>query len=298
MSAKELSYNIEAVYTPYDDTNSKAVIAMIKARLNTKDGMDTSAFDVWRQGVELTDSKFVYGSSQPKIWAGNTLGITDIVVYGQAPTWTDYEGTIAFDDTVYERTAVETVQNAPVTEVYDQVEEGPMYRDEAIMEALTVPGRLIKDNANPERVFRAGIESGNPNDSYQLGQSSDVIVDVVNYLSPIQERYFVDTGTRYYGLGTDDQKIATENDRSNRVESPQRPFDDTSTNMLVRTLNIAPGPVSDLYKQTILNLKLNLDDDLRNSNGVRSVVCGSDVYGANQAIYGTDSIAFIGTYRG
>ena len=297
-AAKEIAYNIEAVFTPFDDTNSKQQIALAKARQNTKDGMDTSAFDAWRQGVELTDSKFVYGSSQPKIWAGNTLGITDIVVYGQAPSWVDYEGTIAFDDTVVERTPLQTVQGVPPGELDTQTEDGPMYRLEAIMEPLTIPGRVNINDLNPERSFRAGLESGNPDDLYQFGSSTDVVTSFVEYKDNSQTRYFIDDGVKYYGDGAQNQKIVTPGDRSNRVESNKHSFDDLVDLTLINSLNIGSGGNSATFKQTIALLQINLDEDLRNNYELRSAACGSDVYGANQAIYGTDSIAYIGTYRG
>lgn len=297
-TTKEITYSIEAVYTPFDDTNSKQQVALAKARQNTKDGMDTSAFDIWRQGVELTDSKFVYGSSQPKIWAGNTLGITDIVVYGQAPSWVDYEGTIAFDDTVYERTPLQTAQFASVSEVFTQTEDGPMYRLEAIMEPLTIPGRVNINDLNPERSFRASIESGNPDDDYQLGSSTDVVSSFVEYKDNKQTRYFIDGGVKYYGAGAQDQRIVTPGTRSNKVESNKYGFDDLTDLTLINSLNIGTGGNSTTFKQTITLLQINLDEDLRNNYEVRSAACGGDVYGANQAIYGTDSIAYMGTYRG
>jgi hypothetical protein len=295
--AKELAYNIEAVYKPFDDTNSQALEQLVKARANTKDGMDTSAYDVWRQGVELTDSKYIYGSSQPKIWAGNTLGLTELFVLGQAPSYVDFEGTIAYDDTVYERTSDQVLQNFPVSEKYTQIETGPMYRLEAIMEPLTIRSRISDGTVEPERQFRMGVESGNPSDLYQLGTVTDVVVTTIDYKPAKQTRYFVDGGVRYFGDGSDENKISTPGDRS-LVEADVYAFDDYNIKPIVDQINIGTGGDSAAFKQTIALLDINLDEDLRQVYGNRSTVCGGDVYGANQALYGTDSIAYIGTYRG
>jgi hypothetical protein len=45
-------------------------------------------------------------------------------------------------------------------------------------------------------------------------------------------------------------------------------------------------------------LKIELDEDIRETYTVKSATAGYSVYGPSQAIYGTDSITFNGWLRG
>ena len=79
-------------YVPFDDAREANRYIASSTSAQSGSGMDTTAFDNWRQGVELTIPKYLYGSVLPKIWAGNLNHFIKIVTYGQARSWTEHDG--------------------------------------------------------------------------------------------------------------------------------------------------------------------------------------------------------------
>lgn len=73
----------------------------------------------------------------------------------------------------------------------------------------------------------------------------------------------------------------------------QQPYNDTENEAIVNQVNTTSAPL----KAVLEALDINLDEDIRGTFDVKSAPAGFDVYGANSAIYGTDSIAYRGKFR-
>lgn len=298
MSIREAEGFIGTGFTPFDDSQDQNRFIVAAISKQTKNGMDTSAFDAWRQGVELTQSKFVYGSSQPKFWVGNTKGYGNLITYGQARSWTEYENTTSFDDLTIPFNPVLFItlgQNYPVPIYFN---DGPMEEEEAIIEPFTIPFR--KDPVagfDPPRQIHGSLEDGNSRDPYNFGRNTNRISSFIPYDPPLTQEPFLDAGQEYVGV-TLQNSIVIEGFVP-FIQRESEPFNDTRDEEIVKEITLTLNNVNDIQFLAALNsLKFDLEDDIRDSFFQKSAPCGNDVYGTNQAIYGTDSIAYVGLNRG
>lgn len=299
MSISEAEGSIGTGFTPFDDTQSENQYVMAAVSKQTKSGMDTTAFDAWRQGVELTQSKFVYGSSQPKFWVGNTKGFGKLLTYGQARSWTEYENTTVFDDLVIPFNPVMFIEMGDQYPVPIYFNDGPMEEEEAIIEPLTIPFR--KDpmaGFDPPRQAHGSLEDGNPRDPYNYGRNTNRITSFIPYEDAITPDYFLDAGQEYIGAGSLQDSIVVEGFVP-YILRKMEPFDDTEDEEIVKQVEISGTGNDDVaFLAALKALRFDLEDDIRESFMQKSAPCGNDVYGTNQAIYGTDSIAYVGLNRG
>jgi len=300
-------------FFPYDDTTiiSPAELRIgsmpedvISIYMQSGSGMDTSAYDKLRQGVELRRANHVYGTTQPKLWAGNLLHRPlEFIPYGEARTWTEYENTteyydntIPFDPVYY----INSQQNGIITYPFPiYFNDGPQQGQEAIIEPLTIPFRANTsyiEGAYPVHRPKGNLEDGNP--TQDIPQSNNRVLQFIEYNTPLTPNPFLDAGQQYIGDGPIQDDIIIEGyvDFNLRLGDP---FDDTETSEIVDQLLITTSSLNGLdFIQQLKLLHINLDDDIRETYTQKSATAGYTVYGPEQGRYGTDSVTFSGWSRG
>lgn len=300
-------------FFPYDDTTltfpselrigstPEDVIAIYN---QSGSGMDTSAFDKLRQGVEMRRPVHVYGSTQPKLWAGNlSHRPQEFIPYGEARTWTEfenttqyYDNTVPFDPISYIKSQ-ENGNNTYPFPIY--FNDGPQQGQEAAIEPLTIPFRLdttVVEGAFPIRRPKGNLEDGNS--TPDIPQSNNRVLQFVEYNTPLTSDPFLDAGQQYIGDGPIEDGIIIEGyvDFNLRLGDP---FDDTETSELINQLVINTSSLNGLdFIEQLKLLHINLDDDIRETYTQKSATAGYTVYGPDQARYGTDSVTFSGWGRG
>lgn len=267
-------------------------------------GMDTSAFDKFRQGVEMRRPVHVYGTTQPKLWAGNLHHRPYMYnPYGQMRSWTEfenttqyYDNTIPFDPILYIKSQNNNFNTYPYPIYFN---DGPQEGEECSVEPLTIPFRLatsVGEGAFPARRPKGNLEDGNP--TPDIPQSNNRVLQFIEYNSPLTPNPFLDAGQEYIGAGSIEDAII----REGYVDFILRlgdPFDDTETETIVKELEIDTATVDGQdFVAALLKLELDLDEDIRDTYTQKSATAGYTVYGPDQARYGTDSIAYAGWGRG
>jgi hypothetical protein len=309
MSFNETQGLSGAEFFPYNDSTSISSPVLrigsmpedvIAIYTQSGSGMDTSAFDKLRQGVEMRRPVHVYGSTQPKLWAGNILHRPqEFIPYGEARTWTEYENTTEYYDNTIPFNPIQyiTSNNDYPYPIY--FNDGPQQGQEAIMEPLTIPFRAETsyiEGAFPVHRPKGNLEDGNP--TSDAVQSNNRILQFIAYEAPLTSSPFLDGGQQYIGSGAIEDDIIIEG-YVNFVQRLGNPFDDTENEEIVKQLSINPNTVSN---QTFLSrlelLDINLDEDIRETYTQKSATAGYSVYGPEQGRYGTDSIAYTGWSRG
>ena len=96
-------------FTPFDDSQQISVDVLVAIRNQVSSGYDTRNIDAYRQGVEINSSKYLFNSTQPKLWTGNIFQITNITTYGQARSWTEYSNNEIYDDEIIEFNPVQYI---------------------------------------------------------------------------------------------------------------------------------------------------------------------------------------------
>jgi hypothetical protein len=285
-------------FTPFDDSQQISVDVLVAIRNQVSSGYDTRNIDAYRQGVEINSSKYLFNSTQPKLWTGNIFQITNITTYGQARSWTEYSNNEIYDDEIIEFNPVQYIIDQKKYPFPIYFNNGPMQEEEAIIEPFTVPFR--KDyiwGANPPRQVHAELEDGNNFSDPKKGSS--FITQFIEYNPPLDPYYFLDDGQQYFGT------VLTNSIRIDGY-SPVLirnidPFNDTNDEKIVAQISSSLSNDSvdnmDFIDQLKL-LHLELDDDIRETYNQKSATAGYSVYGPQQAIYGTDSIAYNGWLRG
>lgn len=299
-------------FSAYNDTNSgysverigfepENVIAIYN---QSGSGMDTSAFDKLRQGVEMSVPKHVYGTTQPKLWAGNLHHRPyQYNPYGQMRSWTEfqdttqyYDNTIPFDPIYY----IKSQKNGIITYPFPiYFNNGPQEGEEASVEPLTIPFRLqstVGEGAFPIHRPKGNLEDGNS--TPDIPQSNNRVLQFIEYNAPLTSDPFLDAGQQYIGNGPIEDDIIIEGyvDFNLRLGDP---FDDTETSELVDQLIIDKVSINGLdFIEQLKLLHINLDDDIRETYTQKSATAGYTVYGPDQARYGTDSLTYSGWSRG
>lgn len=291
----EFEGNVGTEFFPYDDASEENRYLALIVSDQSGSGMDTLAINNWRQGVELTLPKYVYGSTQPKIWAGNIKHFEKIVTYGQARSWTEFENTASFDDQPISFNPTQYITdpaNYPVPILFN---DGPQQEEETIIEPFTIPFRkLMIEGAKPFRTVRGNLEDGNKLDGEE---GNTRILQFQEYASPLTARYFLDSGQEYVGSGPVVDDIIYEGyvPLITRVGAP---FNDTSDEEIVKQVEVGTGGDSATFLGELKKLEIELDDELRGTYIDRSMSAGYSVYGPEQNRYNTDSIVFLNLIRG
>ena len=297
-SLAQIESNLGLRYTAFDDTQSELYIDIVSIQGQTKDGMNTKPIDAYRQGIELTSTSYLYNSTQPKIWTGNTYGLVNINTIGLARSWTEYSNTEIVNDQIIEFNPVQYILQGQTTYPYPiYFNNGPQQKEEISIEPFTIPFRQEPElGANPPRQVHAELEDGNNFADPQKGSS--LIQQFIDYNQPLDPYYFLDDGQQYIG-STLENSIIIEGYTPLLIRNIN-PFNDTNDEMIVAQVSASLGtsPSDILFTSALKKLKIELDEDIRETYTVKSATAGYSVYGPSQAIYGTDSIAFNGWLRG
>jgi len=284
-------------FTPFDDSQQVAVGILAAIRSQVSSGYITKNIDPYRQGVEITSGKYLYNSTQPKLWAGNIFQIVNISTFGQARSWTEYTNNEIYDDMIIDFDPVQYINSGKNYPFPIYFNNGPMQEEEAIIEPFTIPYR--KDyiwGANPPRGVHAELEDGNNFADPKKGSS--FIKQFIDYNPPLDPYYFLDDGQQYFGTSVTSSVII--NGYSPILIRNIDPFNDTNDEKIV-------AQISSSLDDTVANmdfiaklklLHIELDDDIRETYTQKSATAGYSVYGPQQSLYGTDSIAFTGWLRG
>lgn len=269
-------------FTPFDDQRYPA-----RPPRPTRDGYNTSAWDQYRQGVEIINDRFRFLGTQPKIWSGNTDGAVSVTTYGQAC------GAIEGNSLGLKSKFLDLPNFNPVAYISQgttypvpiQFNEGLFQQDEAVIEPLAIPFRQ-QSNEGPfyAHAVRGEIEDGNNFDSY-IYRSSNQIEQFVEISFPKDPRFFLEEGGDYFGNVRRDPYVAD-------IERRFTPFDDIlpyTIDKKLQTVNPTILGLATKGAQTSAGLL---------PYGKKAAAAGWSYYGLNAGQYGTDSIAFGGWSRG
>lgn len=270
-------------FTPFDDTQT-----VTRGPSPTTDGYSTSEWDYFRQGVEITNDKFRFLSTQPKIWSGNTNGETSVVTYGQTQGNIE-EDAIGLGSKFLDLPRFDPIAFLQMGEEYPYpivFNDGPRHWEEASVEPLIIP---FKKHTNEGPFYahdvRGELEDGNSFDSY-IVKSSSRVSQFVEIDQPTSDKFFLDQGGDLFGniqrVGyvANDERLITPFDDLQRY-SPESKLQTTNSSFL-----------------TIAKNGIILGNENALPYGNRSQSAGYTVYGLNTSQYGIDSIAFSGWSRG
>lgn len=280
-------WEFETEFRPFNDLQDARAIAQAVIKFNaTKAGIDTSSTNGLRQGVEIRDFNQLYGSTQPKIWAGNINHFTKASTVGQARSWVEFTNSTIFKELPrFDPVAFLVSGDDYSAPLY--FNEGPQSEEEAIIEPFTIPYR--KDHNGPyfPRQVHAGLEDGN-NFEF-IDKRASRLEQFIYYDAPEEVRYFLDEGSEEFGGIIIDGYTP-------QLETQLQPFDETRDEEITKqTTSFASG--DDVYISVLNRLNYDLSDDIRGTFGRKSATAGN-VIDASYARYGTDSITFIGRSRG
>lgn len=270
-------------FTPFDDSQQ---VIYIPTDSDTG-GSNTLEIDPYRQGVEIKTNRQRFFSTQPKIWSGDFDHIVEFNAIGQARSFTEFENSPVFED-LPEFDPVSYIvlgENYPLPIVFN---DGPQQEEETSMEPITIPFRK-NSNEGPFFAHRVAgqVEDGNNFDT--IFKNANRTSQFWDYDDPPQRRLFLDEGQVVWGAL--DNGITTEG-YTFGLETLLRAFDDTTIDDIPQSLHASSDLLGALYP-----MRMNLDQDLRPSR-TRSAGANTFVYGRDSAIYGTDSITFLGLVRG
>jgi hypothetical protein len=295
---------VQLEYFPYNDVdpvNSQADAISIYTTTGSG-GMDTSATDGLRQGSEIRTNKHLFKSNQPKMWSGNFKHATRITTFGQFRSWSEYQNDISYYDNVIEFDPVLYItsqKNGFDSYPYPiYFNNGPQQAEEAVIEPLTKPFRLIQsvaEGAYPIHRPKGNLEDGNPD--LNLPQGNSRILQLIPYASQLISDPFLDLGQRYFGAGSIEDMIVVEG-YVDFIRTIIEPFNDLDDEKVVDQLALADTSQNALFISVLKKLDINLDEDLRQTYTQKSATAGYTIYGPNQARYGTDSVAYVGWSRG
>lgn len=310
MSDLENSGLFGTEFTPFNDTNLPRIEQAIISINVTTGGIDTSIVDPYREGVNIRTSKQRFISTQPKMWAGNLNHYTNTTVIGQARSFVEYENSLLFiDQPISASNASHPADFNPIQYIQDtnypfpiKLNGGPQKEEEAYIEPLDIKFRKpsILGTITPNSI-KANLEDGNYFDDDKNGANH--IEQFISFTLPTQIRFFLDEGQIYYGpvLSGSTSEINEALVNSITVEGfvpiIQReiiPFNETKDEEIVDRISTTNTDLISVLK----SLKFDLDNDIRENFNQKSSTAGYDVYGLNTGYTGTDSIAYVGTYRG
>jgi len=196
-------------FTPFHDGDTPRTEKASNLRINITQGYDTRAIDKFRQGVSIRTSKDVYGSTQPKIWAGNLNHYVKVTTYGQARDFTEFENDPKFEELPKFNPAwyitassssivggnIVRMSTYPFPIVFN---DGPQQEEEASIEPFIIPFRKAYPYGNYfPRSIKANLEDGNNFDNLDGGTTR--IEQFIEYDIPTTPRFFLDEGVEYFG---------------------------------------------------------------------------------------------------
>lgn len=270
-------------FIPFDDTQTKA-----RGPRPTTDGVDTSTWDQFRQGVDVNSDRYRFLGTQPKMWSGNLDGTTTITTYGQS------QGVIENNPVKLEGKFRDLPEYNPVAYISQGstyplpvgLNDGLSPESEATIEPITIIAPKNNGYAPfyPHSVV-GNLEDGNSFDS-PITKASSRIEQFMERSFPATTRPFQDAGGGgYLGPVRKDPYLPG-------LERKIVPFDDTSTLQLDKQLINTSTTIKDIAAEGAQNIESILP------YGKKSSTAGWSYYGSGVGQYGTDSIAFGGWSRG
>lgn len=276
-----MSYWVTGSIPPFDDSLAIPTKTVVFEDPHT----DTSGFNQFRQGVELRTVGQLYGSNQPKLWAGTVdfygrvKHEQDISTFGQAVSFVEFYNSITQED-LPRFNAVDYMVLGADYPLPLWLNNGPQQEQEAIIEPLPLPYRLPSiEGATPVRGVRGSLDSTN----LQILPGASTLM----FGQP-----FLDQGRDLIGESIEGSIVVP--GYASSEYSNSEPFDDIRTREVILS---ALTSIDDTFKAVLLSMTGSLQGDLNPLRG-RSSCAGRDCYGPNMARYGTDSIAFANWQRG
>lgn len=301
-------------------------------------GMNTTTIDNYREGTNLRTFIDIFRSNQPKIFfcdgqQGNNSRLNDVInhestfqTYGQALDYIQYTAIKTFDDSHvtiegnkffynninFPSTLKYLIANGLIvdglldaSQVYPlYMNGGPQFFEEAIIEPFTIPNRLAT-NESPQELARgifAFFQEGNQGDERRFGAKP---IEQMQYRDqPLSVRPYLEYGSSYL-IVTGSGKTQVVNIKPSAIPDQTfyaklKPWSDQPPaeyfpSLVGNTLDLLSKPVEGT-PYYYLGYE-NTDPTLENRDK-KSTTAGYDVYGGYSGLYGTDSVAFNGYYRG
>jgi len=271
--------------TPFNDTNQPSEQQSVAKFTLAKQGIDTNPVDPYRQGVSIKTSKHKYIGMQPKIGTNSECHYVDVITFGQQNDFTrDTRSSLFVDKIDFDTVGF---MNSPDAYYPILLNEGPQQGKIASLQPLTIPYKSdgTFTSQYEARGFHGNLEDGNP--SVILGEGNSRTRQFLDYEpSPVPD-FFLDEGSEDIGGILVEGFVPI-------IKTSLSAYNDTLDEEIVKQVRTT-------NEEMLAALKLldyDLSEDIRGSFTQKSAPAGSDVYGPGQSRYGTDSIAYSGTYRG
>lgn len=270
-------------FTPFDDSQQVIYIPTD----SSSGGADTVDIDPYRQGVEIKTNRQRFFSTQPKMWSGDLDHVVNTHTIGQARSYTEFDNSpLFFDLPEFDPVSFIVLGTSyPLPIVFN---DGPQEEEETIIMPITIPFRK-SSNEGPFYAHRVAGVVDDGNDFDTIFKNANRTAQFWDYDDPRQQRYFLDEGEAVWGSVTNG--IVTDGYTFGQ-ERLLRAFDDTTIDDIPQSTSASSDLLGVLYQ-----MEMNLDLDMRPSR-TRSSGANTFVYGRDSAIYGTDSITFLGQIRG
>ncbi len=285
----------------FNDCGSDGLIEKLLLSNNTKDGMDTRPIDFFRQGVELTQQKFRFGSTQPKLWTGNIKHWIDPNIIGQAVDFSKFDQTTQYTDSSEGRKwdPVEHLLN-DIPNSLILFNEGLQQQSRSSIDPLFIQGKknTIEDIKDP--ITGIKCDGGIPIKQL-VRRNSPALISLENTRGRFADNGMGDEfmANTYIPIDYYWQYLYTNAwvDDTRSIIDPYH--DEVQVNNELNPLILQlTNPSSDIISALISNSNLDLDESDEVDFEYRSATAGYQFGDCTTALYGSDSIAFGGMLRG
>ena len=279
----------------FDDAGANELLKKVQQSQTTTDGMNTSPVDMFRQGVEITNNKFRFMTTQPKFWAGNIKHWVAVEAIGAPGDFTHFDNTNEFDDN-----KIAEKWN-PVRHLDDSADsfmlfnEGYQQEFASSMAPLEIPGKS-KRLSDPKRPITGMKQDG----GLIIQQRVRLATKDISYFEMSRERFSDHGQGNMFVSGSLTIKPIYVQQWTDDTFAVFPPYHDeiqtdSLANPLIQQLtNASPSIISVLLSGSNLDLDESSEADFE----FRSATAGNQYGDKTTARYGTDSIAFGGMLRG
>lgn len=332
---------VDSRFKPFND--DPFYYGKTNRNLSVSAGINTTAIDNFREGVNVRNTNDIYKSNQVKISFvdgsgdleilpnGDLTNQSQFITFGQAVDFIQYTGQAAFMDSHVgvEGTSIKSnglrlprtvdylIDNAAIVEGFVQpdvlypvyMNGGPQFFEECIIEPFPIPNRLAT-NESPQEISKgifAFLEGGNVGDERRFGSSNNE--QMIYRDQPLVVRPYLEYGANYLLVTNSIGNVIK------FIESKPSAIPDQSTVAKIKPWIDEPKNIYfprftdtlDLLSASVKNnnttipfysLNYGTNDTEIQSRDQKSAPAGYSYYGGNTGLYGTDSIAFGGLYRG
>lgn len=278
----------------FDDSGFRDLKQKISVSSVNKDGMNSSPIDVFRQGSEITQTKYRFMSAAPKLWAGNIKHWIEPNRIGQDVDFTHFDEDIDYKEK-------QSTKWNPVAHLYDTgnnfllFNDGQQQQFRSSIDPFYIYGKKpsIEDAKDPitgpKRVVTETIQ--------QLVRQNSNNISLLENSRP---RFDEQGSGQLEVMPLASFKPIAKKGWSDATTPLDIPFHDEistseSSNPLIKQLT---NPPNDIISALIKNSNLDLDEMLEGDFELRSATAGFVYSDRNSSRNGTDSIAFGGLVRG